>query len=298
MAVITLWVLTIIVFLLIHSIPGDPIRIMLGLTSVVSDEVVKSLRKEWGLDQALYVQYFLWVRNCISGNLGYSIQMRKPVVLILSPRIINTVLLAVPAYCFGMLLAMVVGVVSAVKPYSLVDHVVSLGSLVGVSMPTFWLGIILITIFSIKLRLLPMAGIGSFRHYILPTLTLGIGLTASMARMVRSALLEALSQPFVAVLRAKGLAEWRVICKHALKASLIPIITMAGFWIASMLSGAVLTETVFAWPGMGRLLVDALLARDYPVVQACILLGGACAVAANLLVDLMYPFIDPRIRYD
>jgi len=298
LAMPTLFFLTIIVFLMMHLAPGDPIQILLGLTSVVSEDTIISLRKEWGLDKPFYLQYFYWLKNLLKGNLGKSIQMRKPVAAILGERIINTLKLCAAAYVVGLCIAFPAGIISAVKPYSIIDNFTTTLALIGVSVPTFWLGLVLIILFSVKLRLLPMAGMGGIQHYILPSVTLGTGLAAGLTRMIRSSLLEVLSQDFITVSRAKGLPERKIILKHALKPGFIPVLTMLGFWLASALSGAVLTETVFAWPGMGRLLVDSLLARDYPVTQACVLVGGAGVTFVNLLVDLSYGIIDPRIRYD
>jgi ABC-type dipeptide/oligopeptide/nickel transport system permease component len=298
LAIPTVIFLTVIVFLMLRLAPGDPVQIMLGLTSIVSEDTVASLRKEWGLDKPVYFQYFYWLKNLAKGNLGRSIQTHQPVAAILGGRIVNTLKLCSVAYIIGLCIAFPVGIISAIKPYSIIDSFATTIALIGVSVPTFWLGLVLIILFSVKLRLLPMAGMGGIRYYVLPSITLGTGLAAGLTRMVRSSLLEVLSQDFITVTRAKGLPEWIIIIKHALKPGLIPILTMLGFWGASMLSGAVLTETVFAWPGMGRLLVDSLLARDYPVTQACILVGGIGVVLVNLLIDLGYGIVDPRIRYD
>jgi len=298
LALPTVFVLTIVVFLIMHLAPGDPVQIMLGLTSTVSEETVTALKKEWGLDKPVYIQYFHWLKNVAQGNFGRSIQMRKPVSWILGSRIVNTIKLNSVAYLVALSIAFPVGILSATKPYSILDNVGTIAALIGVSMPNFWLGLVLIIVFSVKLKLLPMAGMGGFRYYILPAITLGTALAAGLMRMIRSSMLEVLNQDFIVVARAKGLSEQVVVLKHALKASLIPIITMFGFWIAYSLSGSVLTETVFAWPGMGRLVVDSLLARDYPVTQACILIGGLVVILANLATDITYGLVDPRIRYD
>lgn len=207
-------------------------------------------------------------------------------------------LLAVIAIALACFFGIPAGIISAVKPYSWIDYIVSMTALFGLSMPVFWLGLMLVVVFSIILKWLPAGGTGSWQHVVLPSVTLAAFVVAFIARMTRSTMLETLSQDFTTTARSKGLQEWVVIIKHALKNALIPIITVVGLQFGLLLGGAVLTETVFAWPGLGRLIVDSILARDYPMIQGAILIFGLLYILVNLVVDLLYALVDPRIRYD
>ncbi|MFN3286108.1 MAG: nickel ABC transporter permease [bacterium] len=287
---------SVVVFVAIRSIPGDPAQIMAG--QAATEEVVRQIRQSLGLDQPLPVQYLYFLRNVVRGDLGRSLFNGAPVVEELGQRFPRTVRLALASMAVASLIGVPAGILAATRHLSWVDTLVMLVALVGVSMPVFWLGLNLILVFSVRLQWLPAFGYETWRHLLLPSVTLGAASAAIVARMTRSAMLEVLGQDYIRTARAKGLAERAVVNRHALRNALIPVVTVLGLQLGTLLSGAVLTETVFAWPGIGRLLVDAVLARDYPIIQGATLLIAATFVALNLAVDVLYGLLDPRIRYE
>ncbi|MGB9862124.1 MAG: ABC transporter permease, partial [Candidatus Bipolaricaulaceae bacterium] len=260
-------------------------------------ETILALRHELGLDRPIFVQYGRYLGALFRGDFGSSYNTRRPVLEELGWRYKNTIILALCAVSFATFLGMTLGGLTALRPYSLFDNFAMVLALVGVSAPIFWLGVIFMWIFGVKLRVLPTGGTGTFRHIILPSITLGLALSAVIARMTRSCLLECLGQDYVRTARAMGFAERTVIYRYALRNALIPVVTVVGLQLGYSLAGAVLTETVFAWPGLGRLLVDSIFARDYPVVQGCFIFVAFTFALTNFLVDLLYSVLDPRIRY-
>ncbi len=286
---------SILVFAIIRFIPGDPARAIAGVHA--SPQYIEQVRKELLLDEGLHVQYYVYVTNLLQGDMGRSTFTRRPVTTELWERFPNTLLLAVTAMGIATLLGMSAGIISATKRYSLFDNVSMLAALVGVAAPVFWLGVMFQLLFSVNLGWLPSGGIGTWKHLVLPALTLGLATAALIARITRSSMLEVLRQDYITTARSKGLVERVVTYKHALKNALIPVVTVMGLQFGTLLGGAVLTETVFSWPGIGRLMVDSILARDYPVVQGAVLVLAVFFVMINLVVDVIYAFLDPRISY-
>lgn len=294
---------SIVVFTLIHLIPGDPVATMLGLEA--DPAIIEQQRQQLGLDRPLLEQYFRWLGNVLRGDLSRSIQGNQPVFSLVLEKMPATLELSFAALVISLLIAIPTGILSAVYKDTWIDHVSTLIALFGVSVPGFWLGLILIYVFSLKLGLLPPGGYSPFfenpemnlRYLLLPAISLGSGLAGIVERMVRATMLDVLSYDYIRVARAKGLAERVVVTKHALKNTLIPIITIVGLQIGVLLGGAVVIETVFAWPGVGKLTVDAILGRDFPVVQGATFLIAVALVLVNLLVDIAYAMADPRIKY-
>jgi peptide/nickel transport system permease protein len=286
---------SLIVFLLIHLIPGDPARMLAGEDATLED--IQAVRHRLGLDAPLHLQYFRFVGGLLRGDLGESLRSGRPVAQELRVRWPVTIRLTVLALVVMILLGVPAGIVSATRPNSLFDNVSMMTALVGVSMPVFWLGLMLMLVFAYYLRLFPTAGNETWRHFVLPALTLGLSSSAIVARLTRSSMLEVMGQDFVRTARAKGLAERVVVYKHALRNALIPVVTVLGLEFGSLLGGAVLTETVFTINGMGRYMVLSIGFRDYPVVQGAVLIFALGFVLVNLLVDLTYAVVDPRIRY-
>jgi peptide/nickel transport system permease protein len=285
-----------LVFLFIHLIPGDPVQVMLGESAKPVD--VEVLRKGLGLDKPILEQYLIFLKGLITGNLGTSIHTGQPILSTILKRYPATLELMISSMIVALLLSIPLGVISASKQYSLLDNGSMFCALLGISMPNFWLGPLLILLFSVHLNWLPVSGRGSLRHLILPAVTLGIHLMAILTRMTRSSVLEILHEDYITTARSKGLREQIVIFKHALRNALIPVITIIGFQCGALLSGALITETIFAWPGLGRLTITAIQKRDYPLVQGCVLVISLSYVIVNLLTDLAYAWVDPRIRFE
>ncbi len=293
------------VFLLLKLVPGDLAVALLGPEA--GPKELEELRHQLGLDQPMVVQYWIWLQKAVIGDLGYSLQQRIPVIDLLAARFLNTLILTLASLAISITLGLVAGVLSATRPRSLLDRFVMLGALFGNSMPAFWLGILLIVLFAVQLGWLPSGGMysvregpslgGLLKHLILPSLTLGLISAGMVARLTRSAMLESLGQDFVRTARSKGLAEYVVIWKHTLKNASLPIVTIIGTQFGFLLGGAVLTETVFAWPGVGLLMYAAIGSRDLPVIQGGILSIAVAFTSVNLFVDIIYGFLDPRIRY-
>jgi peptide/nickel transport system permease protein/oligopeptide transport system permease protein len=294
-AIPTLLGVTLVIFFIVRLIPGDPARVIAGLTA--SDEEVRRIRIELGLDKPMIVQYGRFLARLVRGDLGTSAVTRAPVSEELAARAQPTGLLATSSIIVAGVVGLAAGIVSATRQYSVADYVVMGVALFGVSIPVFWLGIMLMLVFSVYLRWLPAGGYGGPAHFVLPTIALAAFSIAIIARMTRSSLLETFNQDYVRTAHAKGVRRRTVILRHALKNALIPIITVMGLQFGALLGGAILTETTFAWPGMGRLLVNAIGSRDYPVVQGIVLTFALIFTAVNLAVDLLYAYVDPRIHY-
>jgi peptide/nickel transport system permease protein len=285
-----------LVFSLIHLIPGDPAQVMLG--DAASPEDVTALRHRLGLDRPLYAQYGAFLGGAVRGDLGTSLRTEEPVVSAIAERMPATFELAFASMVIALLVAIPLGIAAAVHAGSGVDHAATTIALLGISMPNFWLGPLLAIVFSIWLGWFPVSGRGTAGHLVLPAITLGAPLAAVLARITRASVIEELRELYVLAAEARGVSRWRAILAHAFRNSLIPIVTVLGLQFGSVLTGAVITETIFAWPGVGRLLIQSINFRDYPLVQGCILLIAMTYVSMNLLVDVLYGFLDPRIRYE
>ena len=288
--------ISLLLFFMLRMLPGDPAQVLAG--QMASQEDIQLIRHQLGLDRPIHVQYAFFLGRLARFDLGRSARTQNPVTEEIWARLPNTMLLAVVAITLACLFGIPAGIISAVRPYTWLDYVVTSTAIFGISMPVFWLGLMLVVVFAVWLQWLPAGGTGTWRHVILPSFTLAAFVVAFIARMTRSSMIEVLSQDYTTTARSKGLKEQVVVIKHALKNALIPIITVIGLQFGMLLGGAVLTETVFAWPGVGRLIVDSILARDYPVIQGAILVFGLLYILVNLVVDLLYAYVDPRIRYD
>ena len=283
-------------FLIIHLIPGDPAYLILGENASPTD-IVK-LRSQLGLDQPILIQYGNYVINLIKGNIGTSFYYKKPVTDLFFERFINTFLLTTTALIFSIIVSLLIGIWSAKNRGKLSDKLSLFASVISVCMPVFWLGPLLILVFSVKLNWLPISGFNGISGLILPALTLGLGITATNIRIIRAAMIEIFNKPFVLLGYAKGLKKSYVIFHHALKNILIPLVTIVGLQLGALLGGAVITEVVFSFPGVGRLLILAILRRDYPLIQGVILLIALIYILINLITDLFYSYLDPQIRFE
>jgi ABC-type dipeptide/oligopeptide/nickel transport system permease component len=284
--------------------PGDPAVLMLGQDA--TPESVAQLRRDLGLDEPLPLQYLIWLGHVLTGNLGTSLWSGRPVLLEIAPRLQATAILATASLVLSTTFGVLAGIISAVRRDTIFDRISTVGSLVGVSMPVFWLGFVLMVIFAVNLRALPPTGMYSptggdildlLRHLILPAVTLAAPSTAVIARLTRSAMLEVVNEDYVRTARGKGLADRVVIRRHALRNALIPVITIIGVQAGQLLSGTILVETVFAWPGLGSLLLNGISTRDFPIVQGVALVAAVVFSAVNFVVDILYGYVDPRIRY-
>ncbi len=282
-----------VVMLTMDLIPGDPVQLMLG--DAASKENVARFREHLGLDRPLVVRYVRYIGHVMTGDLGRSIQQNRPVVDELGDAWPATLQLTVAALLLAAVVGVATGIVSAIWPNSLFDALSRLSSLFGLSMPVFWTGLVLIVVFAFWLPLLPVGGVGSPSHLVLPAVTLALPSIAMIARMTRSSVLEVLREDYVRTARAKGVGERLVVAKHALRNAAIPILTLVGLQAGQLMGGAVLTETVFAWPGLGRLMVKAIFARDYILLQGAVLIFAMVFVVINLIVDLSYGMLDPRV---
>lgn len=313
---LTLLGVSVIVFLLVHLAPGDPVRIMLGEQARPAD--VERLNRIYGFDQPLPVQYLKWLGNALRGDLGVSIRSQTPVVELVGQRLPATVELAIASLVLAVLIGIPLGVLAAMTRNSVIDLASMVVALVGVAAPNFWIGLILLSGVAANVSWVPvfgrgpgfLAAIGTFvtsldvkplfdsvRHLLLPSIAVGASIMALITRLTRSQLLEVLNLDYVRTARAKGVRDLRVVFKHALRNAMVPVVTIIGVQFGALLGGAIVTEVVFAWPGIGRLIVDSISQRDFPVVQGSILMLAAVFVVANLLVDLSYSLINPRIRY-
>jgi peptide/nickel transport system permease protein len=291
----TLWGVATVVFVMARLLPGDPARVIAGV--LASPEDVERIRQQMGLDQPLWVQYGNFLGSLLRLNLGTSAHTNAPVIEEIGSRLPYTVELAVVALVLAVTVGVLAGVAAAIRRNTMLDLLISSFSVFGVSMPVYWLGLMMIILFAIDLRLLPAAGADEPTSILMPAVTLALFSLGLIARMTRSSMLEVLGQDYVRTARAKGAPLRSVVFRHALRNALLPIMTVIGLQFGALLGGAVVTETVFAWPGVGRLLIDSIFFRDYPVVQGLVLMFGTTFVVINLLVDLLYAYVDPRIHY-
>lgn len=291
---ITLWVLTLVIFFLARA-TGNPADLMVApeASAEERERVVRVL----GLDQPYTVQYYQFIKNMVKGDFGKSIRMKMPVRQLFFQRLPNTMRLAAAAMGIAVIIALPLGVIAAVRRGSYVDKVAQAVSVMGMSAPAFWVGLVLMQLIAVKLRLLPVAGIGGIPNYILPAFTLGIFFIAGLFRLTRSSMLDVLDSDYVKLARIKGVPENLVIWKHCFRNALVPVLSFASVYFAVLISGAIVVETVFAWPGVGRLSYEAIMGRDYPVMQAVVIMVASLILVVNLLVDILYAYIDPRIRY-
>lgn len=287
--------LTIIVFLILHLAPGDPVHKVIGPNA--TPEVYENVKRSMGLDRPLIIQYFDYLGNLLKGDLGSSILQHRPVADIVMERFPITIGLGVRALLLSFLIAVPVGIIAAVNRNKLLDYFAMTFALVGISMPTFWFGMLLLYFFAYKLRLFPISGYGTWKHLMMPVITMGLTDAAVIARMMRSSMLEVIGQDYIRTARAKGLKEKVVTNKHALKNALIPVITLLGMRMGWIVGGSVTLEIIFSIPGLGRTMVDSIFSRDYPVVQGSILILAASVMISNLIADILYAVVDPRIRY-
>jgi ABC-type dipeptide/oligopeptide/nickel transport system permease component len=292
-SLLTLLVLSLLIFV-VCRLTGDPVLLM--LPDDASHEDVAQLRTALGLDRPLPVQYWLFLRSAMQGDFGRSIKGQVPVLDLIKERLPNSIKLAIVSLLITIVLAFPLGVMAAVKKGSAIDTLANLIAVLGQSLPQFWVGIVLIQIFAVRLRWLPVAGTGSLWHYILPGFTLGWFLVAGIMRLLRSSMLDVLDSEFVKLARIKGVPGWSVVWKHALKNAVMPVLTFAAIYLAILITGAILVETVFAWPGIGQLIYQGIVYRDFPVIQAVVLLTAVIVVTVNFVVDITYAYLDPRIR--
>ena len=294
-SVIALFLLSIIVFGVVR-LTGDPSYLLIDESA--SEEQRLEIRRGLGLDRPLVVQYGLFIGNFLQGDLGRSVRGRTPVKDLLADRLMPSVKLAGFSILIIIVTAVPLGVIAAVKKGTIIDSAAKLIAVLGQSLPSFWLGIILIEIFAVQLDLLPTQGMGGISHYVLPGFTLSLFLVAGVMRLLRSSMLDVLDSEYIKLARVKGLSENKVIWKHALKNSLIAVVTFGGTYVAALITLAILVEVVFAWPGLGRMVFNGIINRDFPVVQTLVILTGALVIAVNLLVDILYAYLDPRVRFE
>jgi ABC-type dipeptide/oligopeptide/nickel transport system permease component len=292
-SLLTLLVLSMIVFFMCR-LTGDPVMLM--LPDDASHEDVTQLRNALGLDRPLPVQYWMFLSRAVQGDFGRSIKGQVPVLDLIRERFPNSIKLGLVSLVITVILAFPLGVMAAVKKGTAIDTVANMIAVLGQSLPQFWVGIVLIQIFAVQLRWLPVAGTGSFWHYILPGFTLGWFLVAGIMRLLRSSMLDVLDSEFVKLARIKGVSPRGVVWKHALKNAIMPVLTFAAIYLAILITGAILVETVFAWPGLGQLIYQGIVYRDFPVIQAVVLLTALIVVSVNFMVDIAYAYLDPRIR--
>jgi glutathione transport system permease protein len=291
-----LLIVSIFVFLFVHLIPGDPARLVAGPDA--SQQDVELVREQLGLDKPLAVQYIAFVGKLLQGDLGTSMKTNRPVFDEIAARFMPTFWLTVWSMAWAIIFGLLIGVISATKRNKWQDYAGMFGAVSGISLPSFWLGLMLIQLFSVKLGLFPTGGNDTWKGYVLPSLTLGAGVAAVIARFARSSLMDILKEDYIRTGRAKGLKENIVVWKHALKNAMIPVITMTGLQFGFLLGGSIVVETVFSWPGLGRLLIDSVSFRDYPVIQAELLLFALEFILINLIVDILYAVMNPQIRYE
>jgi len=291
---------TVVTFSAMHLAPGDPAE-MIAVARYGEDltqEEIEWVRATEGLDAPVYIQYLGWLEHVLRLDLGKSLITYEDVLGEILTRIPATLELAISSLILSLLIALPAGIISAIRKNTIVDNACMTGALLGVSMPNFWLGLLLIWLFALSLGLLPSFGYGGIKHLILPTITLGTSMAAITTRLTRSSMLDVLNQDYIVTAKAKGLDERTILLKHALKNAMLPVITFVGLQLGFLLGGAVIVETIFAWPGIGRLLVDSIYARDFALIQGCVLFIAVIFALANLAVDVLYAYLDPRIRYE
>jgi len=290
-----LLIVSIFIFMFVHMIPGDPARLVAGPDAGQKD--VELVRQQLGLDKPITTQYFTYIGNLFQGDLGVSMKTKRPVYDEIAQRFMPTFWLTVWSMVWAIVFGLLIGVISATKRNKWQDYAGMFSAVSGISLPSFWLGLMLIQLFSVKLGWFPTGGSDSWKAYVLPSVTLGAGVAAVIARFARSSLMEILKEDYIRTGRAKGLKENAVVWRHALKNALIPVITMTGLQFGFLLGGSIVVETVFSWPGLGRLLIDSVSFRDYPLIQAEMLLFALEFILINLLVDILYGVMNPQIRY-
>ena len=284
-----------LVFTMNEISPGDPAEMIAG--DAASVEVVEQIREDLGLNEPFLVRFFNYVKNLVlHGDLGTSYKTKRPVLVEVMDRLPTTIILSLTSAAFAVILSIPIGVISAIKQNTWIDNVLMVLALIGVAMPAFWQGLMTIILFSVKLGWLPSYGFTTPAHWIMPVLTIGTGAMASLVRITRSSMLEVIRQDYIRTARAKGQTEWKVIINHALRNSMIPIITAIAIQLGSMLGGAIVTETVFAIPGIGMLMIQSIKARDYPTIQGAVVVIAVMFSLLNLLVDIIYTFVDPRLK--
>lgn len=293
-AVLCLIAVTMIIFFLTR-LSGDPVLLMVGPEATKQD--IEEMREMLGLNKPLYVQYWAYISRAVRGDFGKSLRWNRSNLGLFFERFPNTLLLATAAMALGIFIGIPVGIVSAITLGRWFDNIGKIFAFLGQAMPVFWLGIMLILVFAVWLRVLPTSGVGSWKNLVMPAIALGSYVTASLTRLSRSAMLDVMDSEYIKMVRIMGVPEVAIVGKHALKNASIPILTLGAVNFIMLLNGTVVTETVFNWPGIGRLLVDAILTRDFPVVQTCVLIASSLYIFANLFVDILYAYIDPRIRY-
>lgn len=291
-----LLVVSVVIFLFLHLIPGDPARLIAGPEASLKD--IENVRERLGLDKPMYLQYWTFIVNIVQGNLGYSYRTHELVSKLISERFAPTLELTMYSMIWALIVGLLLGVIAATRRGKWQDQLSMFTAITGISMPSFWLGLMLIELFAVQLGWLPSGGGGSFWHAVLPAITLGSGVAAVVARFTRSSLLETLREDYVRTARAKGAKEVVVVWSHALRNALIPVVTMTGLQFGFLLGGSVVVEAVFSWPGMGRLLIDSVNFRDYPVIQAEMLLFALEFMLINLVVDVLYAVLNPQIQLD
>ena len=304
--------ISLMTFTLCHLAPGSPVEMLYGVVDPdIPPEVIERIEEELGLHEPIWMQYLLWLKQLLTGNFGYSYVSCRPVIDLISMRVANTLKLTFSAFIVSIIFSTILGTIAAVKHRTIFDYISTTGALFGISMPSYWIGILLMLIFSLYLGFFPSSGvqtlgsempwfeslIDQLRHMVLPVVVLSVGGTAYTTRMLKSSMLNVLNQDYITTARAKGLKELVVIYKHALRNSLLSVVTVLGLRIAFLLSGAVLVETIFAWPGLGRLIVTAANERDYPVIMAINMIISTIVLITNLITDILYGILDPRIRY-
>jgi peptide/nickel transport system permease protein len=293
-SLMALLILSILIFGMVR-LTGDPTLLMLPEDATQADMI--QLQRALGLDRPIPVQYWVFITNALKGDFGRSIKGRMPVIDIIRERLPNSIRLGSASLLVTLLIALPLGVFAAVYKGSALDTFAQIVAVLGQSMPMFWVGIVLIQVFAVYLQVLPSGGTGTWAHYVLPAFTLGWWLVAGIMRLLRSSMLEVLDTEFIKLARIKGLTEAKIIWKHALRNSLIPVVTFGGIYMAVLITAAILVETVFAWPGVGRLVYEAIVSRDFPVVQAIVLMTAGFVIVTSLVVDILYAYLDPRIRY-
>ncbi len=296
-SVVVLLLVSLGTFMMVHLVPGDPVRALLGEGGQTSADDIEEIRHQLGLDRPLPVQYVDYVSRAVRGDFGESIRTNRPVINDIRAQLGATVELAAAAFLVAIVVGIGFGALAAMKHNSWLDNLGMMIALLGVSVPSFWLGLLLIFVFSLRLGWFPAAGMGGLSHLVLPALTLGLWAAGIIARLTRSSLLEVLRQDYMVTARSKGISERAVLVRHAFRNALVPIVTIVGLQIGTMLSGAIIVETVFARSGLGRLVMTAIVGKDFPMVQGIVLFSATIYVAMNLLVDLSYAVLDPRIRY-
>lgn len=291
---------TLVTFVLMHIVPGDPVALLMEeKMATIDPTAARLIRAKWGLDDPVPIQYVKFLRNALRGDLGTSYRTDRSVLRSIVERVPATAKLAGAALLIAIGIGVSMGVVAALRQNSLLDSLSIMLATIGVSMPNFWLGLLLIYLLAVNLRWLPPSGYGpAYPYLIMPAITLGAGLSAVIARLTRSSMLEVIRQDYIRTANAKGLAQRRIVIRHALRNAAIPIVTVVGVQLSGLLSGAVITERVFSWPGVGRLLVDSIIVRDLPMAQGCVLFIATVFILMNLAVDLSYAWLDPRVKYE